>query len=165
MSFYIIIRGPLGCGKSTISKKLSTAFNAEHISVDRVLDKHGLTEDKEDGYISQASFKRANEIIVPKAKQLLESGKSIIFDGNFYWKSQINDLIQRLDYPHYVFTLKVPLELCIARDYGRVNTHGKDAAEAVYNKSTAFDYGMPIDATGSINEAVKSILVHVPALQ
>ncbi|MFA6587561.1 MAG: ATP-binding protein [Patescibacteria group bacterium] len=164
MSYYIIIRGPLGCGKSTISERLAMAFNAEHISVDRVLDDHGLTDDKEDGYISQASFKRANEIITPKAKEFLDNGKTIVFDGNFYWKSQLDDLIQRLDYPHYVFTLKVPLELCIVRDHKRDKTHGKDAAEAVYAKSTSFEYGMPIDATGTIDETINKICSFIPAL-
>ncbi len=162
MSFYIIIRGPLGCGKSTISEKLSQQFNAEHIAVDRVLDEHNLTEDKEDGYISQTSFKRVNELIAPKAQSLLENGKTVIFDGNFYWKSQLDDLIQRLDFRHYVFTLKAPLELCIERDQARDKTHGKDAAEAVYNKSTSFEYGTLIDTTGIIDETVQKILEHLP---
>ncbi|EKE05212.1 MAG: hypothetical protein ACD_19C00397G0003 [uncultured bacterium] len=162
MSYYIIVRGPLGCGKSTISDKLSKAFNAEHISVDRILDDHGLTEDKEDGYISQASFKQANEIIAPKAKQLLKNGKPIIFDGNFYWKSQVDDLIEKLDYPHYVFTLKIPLEICIERDQSRNKTHGRDAVEAVYKKSTEFEYGTLIDATGSIDETIEKILSYIP---
>lgn len=161
MSYYIIIRGPLGCGKSTISEKLSQQLNAEHIAVDRVLDEHNLTKDKEDGYISQASFKRVNEIIAPKTESLLQSGKIIIFDGNFYWKSQLDDLIQRLNYPHYVFTLKAPLELCIARDQARSKTHGKDAAGAVYEKSTSFDYGTPIDATGTADETLQNIVQHI----
>lgn len=53
MSFYVIVRGPLGCGKSTIAEKLSKILKAEYFAVDRVLDKHGLSEDWEDGYISQ----------------------------------------------------------------------------------------------------------------
>lgn len=165
MSFYIIIRGPLGCGKSTISKELAKALNTDYFEVDRVLDDHGLTEDKENGYISQASYKRANEIIAPKARQTLANGKTIIFDGNFYWKSQVDDLIQRLDYPHYVFTLKAPLKICIERDRSRDKTHGKDATEAVYKKSTDFNYGMAIDACGSIDETVKKILSYIPSLK
>ena len=31
MSYFIIIRGPLGSGKTTISKQLSKLLNAEHI--------------------------------------------------------------------------------------------------------------------------------------
>lgn len=33
-------------------KKLAAILNADYINIDRVLDEHELTEDKEDGYIS-----------------------------------------------------------------------------------------------------------------
>lgn len=116
MVFYVIIRGPLGCGKSTIAEKIAKKLHAEYVPVDRILDEHNLTKDKEAGYISQKSFIKANEIITPKAKKNLQSGISVIFDGNFYWKSQIDDLIKRLNFQHYVFTLKAPVEVCIERD-------------------------------------------------
>lgn len=102
-SFFIIIRGSLGCGKSTIAKILTKKLNAKYVAIDRVLDKYNLTKDKEQGYISQKSFIKANEIITPKSKRTLDSGVSVVFDGNFYWKSQIDDLLQRLDFPHYVY--------------------------------------------------------------
>ncbi|MBI3334434.1 AAA family ATPase [Candidatus Pacearchaeota archaeon] len=162
MSFFIIIRGPLGCGKSIIAEKLSKILNAEYFSVDRVLDEHDLTKDKEVGYISQRSFIKTNKIISPDAKQILDSGKPVVFDGNFYWESQIDDLIKRLDFPHYVFTLKAPLEVCIARDIERGETHGADATRAVYKKSTEFDYGAVIDVNRPIDECVKDILSYLP---
>ena len=156
-AFFIIIRGPLGCGKSTIAKKLSQLLNAEYVPIDRVLDKYNLTKDKEDGYVSQRSFIKANEIITPKAKEKLQSGIPVIFDGNFYWKSQIEDLIKRLDFSHIIFTLKAPLEICIERDRKRGKTHGEDAARAVYKKATEFDYGIVIDVTNPIEMVVKEI--------
>lgn len=156
-SFFIIIRGPLGCGKSTIAKRLAEVLNAEYIPIDRVLDGHDLTKDKEAGYISQKSFIKANEIITPKAKKNLQSGISVIFDGNFYWKSQIDDLIGRLDFPYLVFTLKAPLKVCIQRDSLRAKTHGEDVARAVYKKATEFDYGIIIDITKPIENAVHEI--------
>jgi shikimate kinase len=158
LGYYLIIRGPLGCGKSTIAKALAKELNAEHISVDRVLDEHNLTKDLEEGYISQKSFIKVNEITVPKAKHILENGKPIIFDGNFYWKSQIDDLISRLDYPHYVFTLKAPVETCISRDKKRGKTHGEDAARAVYKKSTSFEYGIPIQTKDKSVEETLTII-------
>jgi len=99
MSFYVIIRGPLGCGKSTIAEKLSKNLNAKCFAIDRVLDKYNLTNDKEAGYISQRSFIKANAIITPEAKRILDTGKPIVLNGNFYWRSQIDDLIKRLDFP------------------------------------------------------------------
>lgn len=162
MNYYIIIRGPLGCGKSTVAKKLAEKLNAEYFSVDRILDEHNLTEEKEDGYISQRSFIKANEFIAPKVKEILGKDMPVILDGNFYWKSQIDDLIKRLDFPCYVFTLKAPLEVCIERDRNREKTHGEDAVRAVYKKSTEFDYGTVVDITKSLDEAVNEIVFCLP---
>ncbi len=157
MSYYLIIRGPLGCGKSTISEKLAKELGAQYVAIDRVLDEHHLTDDKEDGYVSQTSFKKANELIVPEAEETLKVGIPVIFDGNFYWQSSIEDLIGRLNYPHHVFTLTAPLAVCIERDKNRDKTHGEDAAGAVYEKSTSFTHGISIDATRSIEETIKEI--------
>lgn len=154
MAYYIIIRGPLGCGKTTIAKKLSKILNAEYIAIDDILDKHNLIEDQEGGYISQASFQKVNEIILGKAKKLLAKEKIIVFDGNFYWKSQIEDLINKLYYPHYIFTLKAPLEVCLERDSKRRIAQGQDAVRAVYKKSTEFEYGTVIDITNKTADEV-----------
>ena len=162
MTYYIIIRGPLGCGKSTIAERLSKILKAKYFAVDRVLDEHNLTKEREDGYISQKSFIKANEIIAPEVKKILDSKKIVVFDGNFYWKSQIDDLIERLNYSHYVFTLKAPLEVCIKRDSLREKTHGEDAARAVYKKSTEFTYGTIIDINRPLDECVKNILSYLP---
>ncbi|MBI5390444.1 ATP-binding protein [Candidatus Woesearchaeota archaeon] len=162
MTRYVIIRGPLGCGKSTIAKRLSKLLNARYVAVDRVLEVHKLIQDKEAGYISQQSFKKANEIIAPQAQKILEGGRTIIFDGNFYWKSQLKDLIRRLDSPHVVFTLKAPLKVCIARDAERRKTHGEDAARAVYAKSTEFTYGTVVDMNRPLKECIDDILSYLP---
>ena len=159
MPFYIIIRGPLGCGKSTISERLAKELGAKRISIDRIVDNPKLVNQKwEEGYISQKSFFKANEIAVKRVKDDLDKGKLIIFDGNFYWKSAIDDLISRLDYKHYVFTLKAPVEVCIDRDKNRNKTHGEDAARAVYKKSTSFSYGNVINTERkTANETLKEI--------
>lgn len=158
MSFYIIIRGPLGSGKTTLSKKLAREVGGEYIGIDDILDENNLTEDKEDGYISQKSFIQANEIASIKAEQFLKKGIHVIFDGNFYWRSQIEDLTRRLEFPHHIFTLKVSLEPCIERDNKRKKPYGRDATEAVYTKSTEFDYGILIDASQAIGRILSEIL-------
>ena len=164
MNFYVIIRGPLGCGKSTISERLSKILNAKYFAVDKVLEEHDLENDWEAGYISQKSFKKANEIIAPQAQKILDSGKTVVFDGNFYWRSQIEDLISRLDFPHYVFTLKAPMEVCIQRDAHRNKTHGETAALVVYQKSTEFDYGTLIDVTKPLQNCLDEIISDLPKL-
>jgi len=162
MSYYIIIRGPLGCGKSTISKKLIERLNAKYFAVDRVLDKYNLTKDKEEGYVSQRSFIKANNIIIPRIKKYLEKDTIVILDGNFYWKSQIKDLIGKLNYSHYIFTLKASLKICIERDGKRNKTHGKDATIAVYKKSTSFKYGTIINVTKPLEKIIKEIISYLP---
>lgn len=152
----------MGSGKSTIAARLSSELGAKHISVDRILDDHDLTGEHEDGYISQRSFKRANEIIAPDANQFLANDIPVIFDGNFYWKSQIEDLIGRLDFPHKIFTLKLPLAMCIERDSKRDKTHGSDAVGAVYEKSTSFMYGVPIDTADTLEKCIEAIKRYLP---
>ncbi len=165
MSFYIIIRGPLGCGKSTIAKKIAEKLGAEYFEIDRVLSENKLEDEWEDGYISQKSFIRVNEIIAPLAMQSLNKKRPVVFDGNFYWQSQAEDLINRLDFPHFVFTLKAPLQVCLARDLKRKKTHGKDAVEAVYKKSTEFDCGFLIDINKPLESCLKDILTYLPKLK
>jgi tRNA uridine 5-carbamoylmethylation protein Kti12 len=162
--FYLIIRGPLGCGKSTISEKLAKIIKAQYFAIDKILDEYTLTSDKEDGYVSQKSFKKVNEIITPEAINILKNKQPIIFDGNFYWKSQIDDLIDKLDFPHYIFTLKAPIELCVERDAKRDKTHGKDATQVVYKKSTEFTYGTEIDVSKNLDECIKEIISYLPKI-
>ena len=155
-AFYIIVRGPLGCGKSTISQKLAKDIGAEYFAVDRVLDEFDLTKDKEEGYISQKSFFKVNEIIAQRADKFLRRGKAVIFDGNFYWESAIEDLISKLDYAHLVFTLKASVDTCISRDEERGKTHGEMATRVVHKKSTSFDYGIVIDTESKTPEKTLS---------
>ncbi len=162
MNFYVIIRGPLGCGKSTLSKRLSKILKAKYMSIDMVLDENNLAKDVEDGYISEKSFLKVNEIVFPIIKSFLQKSIPVVIDGNFYRKSQVEDLIKRLDFPHYTFTLKAPLEVCINRDKLRKKVHGKDAAQAVYKKAVEFDCGIVIDVNRDLDSCVKDILSHLP---
>ena len=164
MSYYVLIRGPLACGKTTVSKILAKILKAKYISIDKILEEYNLTGDREEGYISQKSFIKANELAVKEVKKLLNKNKIVIFEGNFYWKSQIEDLIQRLDYPHYVFTLKAPVKVCIERDKMRGETHGAIAAQVVHKKVSSFDYGFIINtkdqtATQVVNNILKKIRI------
>ncbi len=158
MGYYIIVRGPLGAGKTSIAVTLSRRLRAERISIDEVLEANHLEDDIEDGYISQRSFIKANEIAAQKANDAMDSGAIVIFDGNFYWKSQLDDLQGRLRRNGYVFTLKVPLDVCISRDGGRAKPLGIEATREVYEKTTSFEYGIDIDAAGTLEDAIDRIL-------
>ena len=156
MSFFVILRGPLGSGKTTLAAGLAERLGGRAISIDRILEVHDL-EQWEDDYISEGSFLRANSFAIAEAEPLLRQGRPVVFDGNFYWRSVVEDLLQGLHYPQVVFTLRVPLEVCVARDAGRSRPLGPEATRDVYRKVTTFDYGVPIDASGSV-EATLDLL-------
>ena len=155
MSYYVIIRGPLGVGKTTISTALAKSIDAVVVSIDQIADKAW------DGG-SVRLYVSANAIAAEGARSALARGTPVIFDGCFYWKTQIADLERRLPFAHEVFTLKAPLSVCTQRDGGRKVVFGAEAAEQVYRKVTRLEYGVVIDATRDIPTIVKEIRSHLP---
>lgn len=164
MGYFIIMRGPLGSGKTTIAQKLKSRLDAEYISIDLILKNHGLDKvSPKAECIPLENFIKANEIILSAVLEKLKRGKIMIFDACFYHKKALEDLVRKLPFPHYVFTLKAPLNICIERDKKRNKTLGKEAVTAVYKLVSRFDYGMVIDASrGTSDKVVKEIVLHLP---
>lgn len=154
---FLILHGPLGSGKTTIAKELVKRLDAKIFHMDKVLQKLGLDTPTPNGGIPAENFIKANEVVLPETKKLLEQGRFVIFDACFYHKEVIEHLIQNLQFPHHVFTFKVPVEVCIARDAARTKTLGEDAARAVYGLVSRFDYGVNVDVSGTLEEAVVEI--------
>jgi len=158
MSYLIIIRGSLGVGKTTIAKKLARKLKGQYFSTDKILEKYKLGYEIEGGNIAQKSFLKTNEILAPQAKKVLENNKPVIFDGNFYWPSHIEDLIHRLKVKYYIFDLRAPLDICIQRDKKREKTYGLEAAKSVHKRSTNLNCGKIIDATQEKDSIVNKII-------
>lgn len=167
-----VIRGPLGVGKSTVAAALAGTIGAQHISIDRLLEEHDLEEWDEDR-ISLRSFLSANAIAVDQARPALDAGRPVVFDGCFYWREQLDDLVRRLGEGLLVFTLEAPLSVCVERDGTRPlpregamprggDRQGEQAAKDVYKLVTDVRYGLPIDASGPVEETVAAILRHLP---
>ena len=76
MAFYIVLRGPAGSGKTTISKKLAEIYNAHHINIDKLKKNLGLRHSEEEKLA-------ANKIVIEEAKNNLEKGKIVIIDALF----------------------------------------------------------------------------------
>lgn len=162
MSYFLIIRGPLASGKSTIAQRLAEELPAWYVPIDTVLEEHGLDKAGPDAEsIPAKNFIQADDIILPVARKKLQIGKNVIFDACFYHRDVIYHLVQNLPYAHFIFTLKAPVEVCIARDAARPKSHGEDAARAVHDLVSRFDYGINIDATLPIDEVVQDIRAHL----
>ena len=160
MSKIIIIRGPLGIGKSTISKKLAKDLDAEYFSVDELLTKNKLDViDFEIGFIPEENFLKINELIHPEIMENINKNKSVVIDGNFYHKTVLEHLLSKFNQKDaFVFTLKANKDICIKRDSQREKPHGVVAATAVHELVSRFDYGEVIlNEDDDIEEKIKLI--------
>ena len=162
MSVSILIRGPLGVGKTTVARALAEQVGGLYVSVDGILAEHGL--DKVEGEcITVENFIKANELALPQARLALSEGRAAVFDGNFYHRAQIDHLIEVLPEPHYAFTLKSPLTVCIDRDSKRSRVYGAGAATAVHNMVSRFDYGVSIDTSEmTLDDVLQALRAYLP---
>jgi len=153
--YFVVIRGPLGVGKSTIAVNLAEILKGRYISIDKTLEQMGL--DKVEGEsIPAKNFINAQEEVMPVIKDSLERGEPVIIDGCFYHAEQIEHLANNLDYKNYVFSLKSDLDVCIERDKKRGDSHGEDAAKAVYELVSRLDIGTVIE-NKNIEQTLKKI--------
>jgi adenylate kinase family enzyme len=165
VGYYVIIRGPLGVGTSTIARILAKVLKAGYISIDDLLNEHGLDRVlEEEECIPATNFISVVELILPSVVRKLGEGEIVILDGCFYHEEQIDHLLRNLPEPHYAFNLRATLRTCVERDSGRGNAYGVDAATAVYNLVSRFDYGINIDTDDKTEgQVVEEILSHLPA--
>lgn len=149
----IVVRGPLGVGKTTVSKILAQNLHGEYISVDQILADNNLSNG--DG-IPLESFLKVNQIILDITKK---SEKKFIVDGNFYYREQIEDLKNKFKDDIIFFTLLSGIEKCIERDSKREKALGEDSARYVYMITTQIKEGQEIDNSNlTAEETVERIM-------
>ncbi len=163
---YIVIRGPLGVGKTTIAKALARRLDGLYISLDDVLAEHGLDIVGEDEpCIPAENFITAQTIVLPEAQTALNAGHPVIFDGNVYHQEQLDHLADALPTEGIVLTLTAPLPVCIARDAGRDRTYGEGAAAAVHWLVSRVETGIPIETADlTMEETLTEIRKHLRPL-
>ncbi len=152
---YIIIRGPAGIGKSTISEILAKKIKAEVIHFDKIMENLGLDYIPGEKWIPLNKFLKADKIILPKLKEKLKKG-NLVIEGNFYHKEQIDDLIKNLKSKHFIFTLKASLKECIKRDKNRKDKLGEKAVKDVFKLVSSFNEGRIINTNNKTPEEVVS---------
>ncbi len=140
---HIIIRGPLGVGKSTIARKLSEALNYTYVSLDQVIDDNKLVPPGVEG-VPLESFLDANELLLQYSQ---ESTQPLIIDGCFYYQEQLDDLVSKLNGRVTIFTLSCSVEECIDRDSKRDKVYGEDAARFVHMMTSGVKAGLEIDTS------------------
>jgi len=164
MSYYIVLSGTLGSGKSTCAKKLAKLLNGKRIDLDKILKDNKLDHLASDSgcdsaAIPAANFIKAWDIVVPLAKKLLEQNRIVIFDGCLFHREVLEYLIAKLQFPHHVFTLKASLDVCINRDKNRERTIGEGVAKEVYDLVLNNDFGILINTENkSVEETVAEII-------
>ncbi|MBN2459475.1 AAA family ATPase [Candidatus Woesearchaeota archaeon] len=162
MNYFLIIRGPAGVGKSTISKDVARKISAEVIHFDKIMNELSLDHIQGEKWIPLHKFLKADKMMIQKFKEILKN-KNLILDGNFYHQEQIEDLVKSLDFPHFVFTLKADLQECIKRDKTRSRKLGEQATKDVFNLVSAFNYGIIINTSNKMPAGVvNEILSHLP---
>jgi len=153
MSFFIVIRGPAGAGKSTIARQVAAKLGTHYVSFDDVLAAHGLDVIEGDG-ISAANFIKGNEQVLPEATAKLAAGVPVVFDGCFYRKEQLEHLESNLPGPHFVFSLQLPLEECLRRNRLRPAPMPDGAVSAVYKMVGAVEIGEAVETIGKSAQQV-----------
>jgi predicted kinase len=144
----IIIRGPLGVGKSTISMQLATQLSGLYIPLDDVVDRLGLDKVPPDAECIPAnSFLTAIRSVLPQLKHAMARGQVAIVDAGFYHREMIDALESHFPGKVVTVTLDAPLDVCIMRDREREKSLGEDSARAVHMLVSRFSAGTRIDAT------------------
>lgn len=153
----LIIRGPAGAGKTTLAQRLAGPLNAATFSIDEILAGKGLDQVKGES-IPLANFIEADKQLIPKARQALKDGKSVIIDGCFYHEQQLTHLLARLSGPRLTVTLTASLQECLKRNHQRQKPLTDEAVRAVYTLARKNAQGTPIDANGTPDAVAERIL-------
>src|SRR3989338_3187247 len=155
----IIIRGPLGIGKSTVAKAVAARIESLYISVDQILMKNKLERTSDGEGIPLANFLKANEVILEEARQAHASGQPVVIDGNFYHQEQLEQLFHALGDEAVVITLRASVETCLVRDAAREKPYGEDPTRVVHMFVSRFDYGTILDTENqTVEETIQAVM-------
>ncbi len=132
--FVIVIAGPTGVGKTTLSKILSKHFNCDYISEDEIAkevfpDVYKNIEDYPD------KLKIAENQLLKRVKELFNSGKCVVIDRINLEKGFIEEMKKTFQKNLILRVLWPPMKITIERDKRRKGwTSGEDTIRRFYKK-------------------------------
>lgn len=154
-NFVVIIRGPIGVGKSTISELLERKlFNTVHVDVDKIKHKLG-------GRPSKSRTLRAHQIARQRVRSLIKQKKNPVIEEIFRWDdySAMKKLIKNKNYNIVKVYLKASLDVLIRRDQTRTVKHkGYKMVKEFYKKIRPVDEDLNLD-TSKMNK--QSVVRHI----
>ena len=132
--FVIVIAGPTGVGKTTLSKKLSKHFNCTTLSEDHIAKEifPDVFKDIED---YPDKLKIAENQLLKRAKEIFDSGRYVVIDMINLERGFIEE-IKKTFHQHLILkVLYPPMETTIERDKRREGwTSGEDPIRRFYKK-------------------------------
>lgn len=132
--FVIVIAGPTGAGKTTLSKMLSKHFNCTYLSEDEIAkgvfpDAYKDIEDYPD------KLKIVENQLLKRAKEIFDSGRHVVIDMINLESGFIEEIKNTFHKQLILRVLYPPMETTIERDKRREGwTSGEDTIRRFYKK-------------------------------
>ncbi|OGN27933.1 MAG: hypothetical protein A3A33_04190 [Candidatus Yanofskybacteria bacterium RIFCSPLOWO2_01_FULL_49_25] len=153
----IILRGPIGVGKSTIAEELKEELSDGwvHLDIDKL--KHVISKDS-----SKLRTTIAHNVALYFLEQLIKNRFNVIVEEIFKEKiyRDAQDLLGRYNYKILKVFLTTPVDVSIERDKNRKNkTRGEKVVTDFHNQIKPLGEDLTIDTSKhSLEEAAELIL-------
>ncbi len=133
MSYYLILRGPPAVGKTSIANSLRSTLKGKTVHID--IDKLRMMPYRCGG--SEEEKALANRNAIDLCLNFVEAGYRVILDELFYQRELIDEIEQRVSYPHQKILFTCSLETCLRRNQGREYQLKNEQLERLYNQVMA----------------------------
>jgi tRNA uridine 5-carbamoylmethylation protein Kti12 len=132
--FVIVIAGPAGVGKTTLSNRLSKHFNCTNLSEDETA-KEVFPDVYKDIESYPEKLKKAKNQLLKKANEIFDSGGCVVIDMINLDRGFIEEIKKTFDQHLILRVLYPPMETAIERDKRREGwTSGEDTIRRFYKK-------------------------------
>lgn len=128
---YLLIRGPVGVGKTTtvraLQKRLKEAGHKAYcLSFEHFRAQHNLL------IPTYENKKRGLELLIPELQQRINDGYLVVFEGVFYEKEFLDYIRDNLGVNYLQINLFAEKSTCLARDAQRNKSRGVTNVEETW---------------------------------